>query len=506
MRTQVIPERSPAPISTREPVQIENFLRRYRPLVEDYPAFVEASGSPLPLVIRANTLRQASASINQWLDAGRHGLRPSCWMAGAFRVSHSETLEYAAAYLSGIFHIQEEVALLPVHLLDPLPGERVLDLCAAPGNKTAQISAAMHAGGTIIANDASRMRLGVLRTTMDRLSLKNVVLTVSDASNFPAAFGQFDRILVDVPCSCEGTSRKNPSALREFSEARSLQFSRLQSRILERAIRVCRPGGRIVYSTCTYAPEENECVIAGVLGNSVAGLRVRLIKADVPGLRYSPGITRWQGERLPSELENSMRIWPHQNDTGGFFIAVLEKAGVDSPAAPGSAPITDSTAVSGTSAQPVIPPSDIERFGFDAEALAGYRREVFSRKYASLVDKDIQIPSSPIVISAGVRAINTKGSEPRLSTAGAMLLGSAARESIVDLDEFELKEYLMRRDISARDAWLRDPGSKLVRSKGVTFGLGSVAPHSGRHILRSFFPRTWAGVDVAARLSSVESG
>ena len=485
-------------------MQIHHLLERYRPLVEDFSAFVDACRSPLPLVIWRNSLRSPSVAISDWLHADRHGLEPCRWFDDAFRVANPDSLEYLAAYLSGLFHIQEEIALLPVLLLDPRPGERILDLCAAPGNKTAQISAAMQATGTVVSNDASRKRMGVLRTTMDRLGLTNVVLTISNASDFPVEYPLYDRVLVDAPCSCEGMSRKNPSILRKYSVERSERLSRLQRLILERAIRLCRPGGRIVYATCTYAPEENECVVASVLDNPVGGARVRLIKPEVPGLRFSTGLTRWRGESLPPELQNSFRVWPHQNDTGGFYVAVLEKEeGAAVSSGPYRSPVLVANSASGSSAQPVCPRADIDRFDFDTDVLSLYRSEVLSRKYTSLVGRDVQFPSSPIILAAGVRAINTKGSDARLSTAGAMLLGPAARKSIVDLSVSDMKYFLGREDITAMDAWLGSPGSVLVRSKNVTFGLGSISSTSGTGVLRSFFPRTWAGVDVAARLSAL---
>ena len=238
-------------------------------------------------------------------------------------VASSETLPSGVIGGSARFAVRRR-------LLDPRAGERVLDLCAAPGNKTAQIAVAMQNQGTVVANDARWARLAPVRRVLERLGILNVVATVEDGAIFPDGAGRFDAVLADVPCSCDATVRKSPKVVLRQDERRRPQVRGLQRAILRRAVDLCRPGGRVVYATCTFAPEENESVVHEVLEDLGATgadddpvLRVRPV--EVPGLRLSPGLPAWQGQRFHPALARSVRLWPHHNDTGGFYVAVLDK-------------------------------------------------------------------------------------------------------------------------------------------------------------------------------------
>lgn len=297
-------------------------FERYRPLVDDWDAFAAANERPLPPAVWTNTLRTTPEALRSFLR--EEGTEPEDvpWYPGAFRLPAEAAPGKSLAKLLGLAHIQEEVSLLPVLFLDPRPDERVLDLCAAPGNKTVQAAVRMEDRGTVVANDRSKKRLGLVVANLERLGVSIGAVTAYDAGNLPRDFGPFDRVLADVPCSCEGTARKNPEVLgRGGWEKRP---TRVQRAILKKAVQLCRPGGRIVYSTCTYAPEENEAIVDEALSEN-AGLR--LLPARVDGLLGSPGLTEWQGRSFTPDMERALRVWPHHNDTGGFFVAVLEKPG-----------------------------------------------------------------------------------------------------------------------------------------------------------------------------------
>ena len=295
---------------------------RYRDLVEDWNSFVEVNHSPLPICLLTNRLRISPDELSSLLDEENVPHRPLAWYDSAFRVDGEMNPGTTLSYHGGLYNVQEEVSLLPVVALSPRPGERVLDLCAAPGNKTVQAAIELCNSGTVIANDRSGGRLNILRTVLYRLGLTNVSTTNYDATVYPDVSEQFDCVIADVPCSCEGTSRKHSDVERRSSREQSRGLAEIQKRILLRAASLCRPGGRIVYATCTYAPEENEMVVNAAL-TAVPGLRV--LPSEIPDLVHSPGLTAWEGVRLKDELAQTMRVWPHQNDTGGFYVALLEK-------------------------------------------------------------------------------------------------------------------------------------------------------------------------------------
>lgn len=299
-------------------------LRPYLPLVDDSDAFLAACRRPLPRCIAVHELRTSPLALQERLQ--RLGVQTTAlaWDAGALRwpddgPAPTLLLEHRA----GLFWPQEEAARIAVRLLDPQPGDYVLDLCAAPGNKTAQIALALRDEGTVVANDRRPARMASLGATLGRLSLLSVCRTMHDGVRFPMQVRSFDRVLVDAPCSCLGTLRKSPEVLTRWSPAASRERARLQLALLRRGADLCRPGGRLVYATCTFAPEENEAVLAALLAERDD---LRLLPTAIAKLKTHPGLTEWQGELFPGQLRHALRLWPHDNDTGGFFCAALERS------------------------------------------------------------------------------------------------------------------------------------------------------------------------------------
>lgn len=299
-------------------------FEHYRPVVADWEGFLDQLAQPLPPCIWTNPLRTDPIALERKLKLAQVLAVPLAWYPGAFRFEVGTSPGQTLTYLLGHYHIQEEVSLIPPLLLDPQPGERILDLCAAPGNKTAQMAVRMNNTGTLIANDVAPARMFALRRTLDRLGIMNVSTTRYAGNQFPGDPESYDRILVDAPCSCEGTSRKNPEVLSRFSARFHEQLPSRQLQILKRAVQLCRKGGRIVYSTCTYAPSENEGVVDNLL-NSDVGTQVDLLPSKIDGLTSDPGIPDWEGQTFSKEIRHCLRVWPHQNDTGGFFVATFQK-------------------------------------------------------------------------------------------------------------------------------------------------------------------------------------
>lgn len=344
-------------------------LARYKELIDDWPAFVEACRTPLPTVLWANPLRRrqlarlnavvphgpgpdarddpgvgvpgapdAGAQRDPDADAGAaadllrrrleergHGVETVDWCPGALRVRGLEKPGLTVEYLAGLYHVMEEVSLVPGRALEPRPGERILDLCAAPGGKTVHIACLGGDRATVVGNDVRTGRLRALRANTERLGVLSVVVTRHDGTRFPLEAGPFDRILMDVPCSCEGNVRGLGQVPRGEPDGFLTGRSGLQATLLGRAWKLLAPGGTLVYATCTFAPEENEMVLDHVLGEDA-----RIVPLDLEGLVWAPGVTEWQGARLRADCRHVARFWPHLNDTGGFTVACVRRSG-DTP-------------------------------------------------------------------------------------------------------------------------------------------------------------------------------
>lgn len=304
-------------------------LARYEPLIDDYEAFRAACDRPLPTTVRVNDIkasrgRESSLDrIRQAYNAEGISVTQTDWNDQLLHLD-TETAGKTWPYVLGWVHGQEAVSTIPPRVLTPEPGEIVWDACAAPGSKTTQMAARMGDRGLLVANDSNLGRLTALRSNTDRLGITNVAVTNADGTTYSLkqwGFDSFDRALVDVPCSCEGTVRKHPAAIENWSKAQLTGHASLQRRLLRRAIAATKPGGIVVYSTCTFAPEENEAVVDDAIETG----NCQIIPYDLQ-LESTPGITEWADETYDESVRHAHRIFPHQNDTGGFFCAKIKVA------------------------------------------------------------------------------------------------------------------------------------------------------------------------------------
>ena len=212
---------------------------------------------------------------------------------------------------AGVYYLQEASAMAPVALLEPQPGERVCDLCAAPGGKTTQIAGRMGGKGFLLCNEINPKRAKILSRNIERMGVANALVTNEHPANLAKRFpGFFDRVLVDAPCSGEGMFRKEEAAVTDWSQETVEMCARRQAEILHSAARMVRPGGRLVYSTCTFAPEEDEGAVAEFL-------------AGHPEFQAEETDAPWF---VPGE-NGSHRMWPHKLLGEGHFAAVLRKNG-----------------------------------------------------------------------------------------------------------------------------------------------------------------------------------
>jgi len=212
---------------------------------------------------------------------------------------------------------------LPVLVLDPRGGENILDMCAAPGSKTTQMAALMQNQGTIVAIEAVRNRYYKLKAVTSLLGVENVIFKLMDGRSYRAREQLFDKILVDAPCSCEGRFKvEDPKTYRYWSLRKIREMTRKQKGLLLNASRLLKPEGRLVYATCTFAPEENEEVLNWLLKKTAGTIRVD--KIHIKDISAYPARQQWQGKTFDRQIENCLRILPDEK-MEGFFIAKLQK-------------------------------------------------------------------------------------------------------------------------------------------------------------------------------------
>jgi len=243
----------------------EAFLRRMHRQLGDpgYADYLSAMERTRPRALRVNTLKTDVAAFLSLADAA---LTPDEIVPEGFFVPEDFPVGTNLLHAAGLFYMQEPSAQFPATLLCAKPHETVLDLCAAPGGKTGQLAAGMQNTGLLIANEIVPQRAGVLSGTLERLGVQNAVVTnMRPDALCPLLSGSCDAVLVDAPCSGEGMFRKEPQAVCDWSEAHVRASAERQRRILESAAVCVKPGGRLVYSTCTFSPEENEETVAWFL-------------------------------------------------------------------------------------------------------------------------------------------------------------------------------------------------------------------------------------------------
>jgi NOL1/NOP2/sun family putative RNA methylase len=226
-------------------------------------------------------------------------------------------------HAAGLYYIQEPSAMFVAEVLKPNPGEMVLDLCAAPGGKTTQLAAMMKNQGLIIANEIHPKRVKALSENIERFGITNALVTNETPEKLAQYFpGFFDKILVDAPCSGEGMFRKDEEAVQFWSQAHVEQCAIKQRHILDCAYEMLKEGGILVYSTCTFSPEENEQTIEAFLQMYDDLELVTIEKVD--GIQ--PGRPEWTNSNL-EEMERTARLWPHLLKGEGHFVAKIKKTG-----------------------------------------------------------------------------------------------------------------------------------------------------------------------------------
>lgn len=273
--------------------------------------------------IRVNTLVTTIAECTGRLQAADHWVEPLAWCPEALTVFGATTraalvraLTDLPDYARGAFFIQNHASLLPVLALDPQPGETVLDLCAAPGGKTTHLAALMQNRGEIVANDLSRQRVYRLANVLRQFGVTCARTTRMPGHRLWQRYPEhFDRALVDAPCSMRGTADPSPTSVKSLAKQ--------QRFLLKSALSATKPGGVIVYGTCTTTLEENEGVVAWLLEKHPGQVSVESL--DLPGVPFAPALTHdHKGAPFPDEIVQARRVTSGEA-LDGFFVARLRK-------------------------------------------------------------------------------------------------------------------------------------------------------------------------------------
>jgi len=288
------------------------FVRYHKRLLgKEFPDFIKSLGSRKRTYgIRANTLKKSVGEVEETLKKLRLVYSRIPWCGEGFWVDGSpdDTMEHKL----GHYYIQSPMSQAAAKALDPKPGEKILDLCAAPGGKTTHIAQLMENTGILVANDRYYRRLRGLVHNIQRCGVSNTAVTLSDGCRFKPPL-LFDRVLVDAPCSSVGTARKNPDVVRRWSMKSVLGLSVVQKKLILSAYDSLKPGGVLVYSTCTTPVEENEEVLEHLLGERGA----KIVPVKLEGLEATQGLT--------NNTRACLRAYPHKSDDDALFLAKIRK-------------------------------------------------------------------------------------------------------------------------------------------------------------------------------------
>jgi NOL1/NOP2/sun family putative RNA methylase len=288
------------------------FLERYKKL----GGHIEPIS--LPVCLRINTLRASPKVLTPRLNSLGIVLEKIPFTKQGYCVKKTEfSLGAITEFLLGYYYLQEAAAQLPVEILDPKPGELVLDCCAAPGGKTTQLAQAMKNQGVIVAYELKKHRMVSLFTNLERMGATNAVVFQGDVENASTLGLEFDKILLDAPCA--GNYATDPGWFEKRTFEGVKASARIQQRLLRIASGLLKQGGTLIYSTCSLEPEENELNMEWAVKELPLELEpVKLKTGD-------PGLTNVFGRKLSPEIAFCRRFWPHKTKTQGFFIARLRK-------------------------------------------------------------------------------------------------------------------------------------------------------------------------------------
>lgn len=298
----------------------EDFLNEMQELLkEDFGKYLNSFDEHSFNGLRVNT---SKISVDEFLNIFPFDLKPIPWTKDGFYYNENNPVSKHPYYYAGLYYLQEPSAMLPACALKVNKGDTVLDVCAAPGGKSTKIASDLNDSGILIANDISPSRANALLKNIERFGIKNAYVTALDINNLINNYQCFfDKIIIDAPCSGEGMFRKDPAMIKNYKKKSKEEYTNIQKNIVDSAIKLLKPSGEMLYSTCTFDIKENEAIIDYLLSNNDNLEILPIDKID----GFSSGIA-YNGN---DELKKAVRLYPHRINGEGHFACKIRKLGTD---------------------------------------------------------------------------------------------------------------------------------------------------------------------------------
>ena len=444
------------------------FEARMRELLgPEAPAFLASYRRPAQRAVRANPLKLDPASLPALLGIPPD---PVPWCPEAWFLPDGVRVGDTLAHVAGLCYVQEQSALAVADALDVRPGHRVLDLAAAPGGKATQVAGRLGGQGVVVANEVQRGRVQALADNLDRWGSPRTVLAGETVARLAEALpGGFDRVLLDAPCSGEGLFRRNPAAAAQWRPGHVPGSAERQRGLLADAARLVRPGGVLVYSTCTFAPEENERQVARFLTDNPDW---ELLQVPLhPG--FAPGRPDWSPGG-PPELTRTVRLWPHHLRGEGHFIAKLVR-----PEGPGTA---RGNPTRGRGLSTVSREVAGAWRGFVAGALEGDPGEVTVAGERAYLVPDPEVAGAGVrLVRPGLLAGRARPGRFEPAHALAMAAGVVTARRVREVDDHEAMAFVRGETLASGGA----AGWALVSWNGWPLGWGRAAGG----VLKNHYPK-----------------
>ena len=307
----------------------ESFEVKMKELLgEEFEAYIKCFDDKHFGGLRVNTLKITTEEFEKICP---FEIKKIPWVPNGYFYNLEDQPARHPYYFAGLYYIQEPSAMTPASLLPVLPGDKVLDLCAAPGGKTTELGAKLKDQGVLVCNDISNSRAKALLKNVEIIGVRNAAVVSEAPGKLAKCFEEyFDKILVDAPCSGEGMFRKQPSIMKNWEQYGVDYYNNLQKEIILDAARMLKPGGYMVYSTCTFSPEENEGTVKFLKENfeEFHVVDAMAVAKEIYGDRvdytgFAPGHPEWAD--APEEVKDCIRLWPHKINGEGHFVTLLRK-------------------------------------------------------------------------------------------------------------------------------------------------------------------------------------